>query len=258
MSGWNWRRFAMRASQGVIAVECAWVIWTLLGFDPRFPVGSDYRAVVEAASRWLAGGSFYAPQQLAGPYPPILPAPYLPNIMYPPVTLWLFVPFTILPAVLWWALPVAGVAWSFYRLRPAWWAWPIIAALWLYPRAPEAVQNGNPVMWALLAVSLGCVYTGPAALALFKPTLGLFALFGVRRRRWWLALGMLGLLCLPFGAMWLDYARVVANLRSPLWFLWHDWPLMTVPLVAWLARSSPSFAAPYRQQVSAAPSAPSG
>lgn len=230
-------RIIARVSQGVIAVECVWVLWTLLGGDARFPVGVDFRAVTAAATRWMAGGGFYAPQQLAGPYPPILPAPWPSNIMYPPVALWLFVPFTVLPGFLWWAIPAGTVGGTLYHLRPVWWAWPVIAVLWAFPRAPEAVQNGNPVIWALAAVSLGCLYSGPAVFALFKPTLLPFALRGVRSRSWRLALGVLALLCLPFGLMWLDYIRVVENLRSPLWFLWHDWPLMAVPLVAWLGRT---------------------
>ena len=35
------------------------------------------------------------------------------------VALWLFVPFTVLPAVLWWAIPIAVTAWAIWRLRPA-------------------------------------------------------------------------------------------------------------------------------------------
>ncbi len=150
--------------------------------------------------------------------------------------LWLLVPFTVLPTVLWWAIPVAATAWAFYRLRPAWWAWPLIALLWAYPRAPEAVQNGNPVIWGFAAVMLGAAYRWPAALVLFKPTLVPFALLGVRDRRWWLMLALGVAAAVPFGALWVDYVRVVLNARAPFGYLWHDWPLLTIALVAWAGR----------------------
>ena len=57
------------------------------------PIGVDYLLYRDAAARWLAGGPFFEPYQLAGPYP--ISAG---DILYPPVALWLFVPFTVLPA----------------------------------------------------------------------------------------------------------------------------------------------------------------
>jgi hypothetical protein len=84
-------------------------------------------------------------------------------------------------------VPLRLVACALWRLRPAPWTWPLIAALALWPPVPEAVQNGNPAIWAFafgcLAVSTG--WTGP--LILFKPTLAPFALIGGRRGRWWRA-----------------------------------------------------------------------
>ena len=227
---------ASQAAAGVLVVECLWVGWTLLGNDPRFPVGVDYRIARDAAARWLAGGTFYLPSQLAGPYEVFAPPGAPANVMYPPVALWLFVPFVYLPAWLWWAIPISAVAMAFRRLRPARWTWPIVALLWLYPRAPEAIMNGNPVIWALGAVSLGVAYGAPAALALLKPTLAPFALWGASHRMWWFILGAGMLAAVPFGTMWFDYARVVTNARAPTAYLVHDYPLMTAPLLAWLGR----------------------
>jgi hypothetical protein len=230
-SGAAWQRVVARVAQGVIALMCAWILWTLLGGDARLVPGSDYHAVIGAASRWLSGGPFYEPYQFA-PYGVsgygIAHAP----VMYPPIMLLLFVPFTVLPVVLWWAIPAAMAAWALYRLRPAWWAWPIMAACLLFPRTVETLQNGNPAMWLFAAGMAGALYRWPWALVACKPTLVPFALLGARDRRWWLAAGVLMALALPFGAMWFDYLRVSANLQAPSWFLWHDWPLLAIPLVA--------------------------
>ena len=51
------------------------------------PFGKDVALYRDAASRWLAGGPFYEPRQLAGPYEVAHG-----DILYPPVGLWLFVP----------------------------------------------------------------------------------------------------------------------------------------------------------------------
>jgi len=233
-------RVASRVALGVVAVEAAWVIWTMVGGDARYPIACDYVALREATARWLAGGGFYLPLQLAGPYA-TLAAPGDPSIiMYPPLALWLVVPFVFLPAALWWILPCGLAAFGLWRLRPAPWTWPLMASLALWPRVPEAVQNGNPAMWAFafgcLAVSTS--WTGP--LLLFKPTLAPFALFGAWHRRWWVALAIVALAALPFVAMWFDYVVVVRNAQPTGSFLLHDYPLLLIPVVGWLGRLRPS------------------
>ncbi len=254
------RRIVTRVSQGVIVVECAWVFFVLLGGDPRYPAGVDYRVVVDGASRWLHGAAPYLPYQLRGPYSltghPVTAGPML----YPPVAMWLFAPFAYLPAVLWWALPAGAVAWSFWRLRPSWWAWPLIAVLWIYPRAPEAVQNGNPVIWAFAAAMLGAASRWPAALVLMKPTLAPFALFGVRDRRWWVVLGLGIAAALPFGSLWMDYVRAVSNVQAGTSYLLHDWPLLTISVVAWAGRRDATIPLPvrFRRRAEMAPATPTG
>ncbi len=56
-------------------------------------MGTDYRTYMDATRVWLPGGSFYPAYELAGPYQIELGA-----VLYPPVALLLFVPFTVLPA----------------------------------------------------------------------------------------------------------------------------------------------------------------
>ncbi len=63
----------------------------------------DYRLYMDATERWLRGGPFYEPYQLAGPY--TISAG---DILYPPVALWLFVPLSFLPACMWWLVPLGA------------------------------------------------------------------------------------------------------------------------------------------------------
>lgn len=220
----DWRRVVPRVSQGVIAVEAAWVLFALAGGDPRVTHGQDYGIYRDAALRWLSGGGFY-------PGTPATP------ILYPPVDLWLLVPFTRLPAFLWWAVPCAISAWAIWRLRPAWWAWPIMALLAVWPDTPTVYLGGNPAMWAVAAMSLGGLYRWPSALVLLKPSLFPFALCGIRSRAWWFALGVLVLLSLPFGfGMWSDWLSAVGNAHGGLLYSLGQVPLLALPLVAWVAR----------------------
>src|SRR5690348_5487772 len=73
----------------------------------HFALGGDMNLYLDAARHWLGGGSFYLDRQLAGPYE-ITGG----DVLYPPVALALFVPFTVLPAVLWFAIPLAIVGWT--------------------------------------------------------------------------------------------------------------------------------------------------
>src|SRR5256885_7115315 len=59
----------------------------------------DYQLYMDVTRRWLAGGDFYQSWQLAGPYH--VADPYG-SVLYPPVAIWLFGAFTVLPGVLWW------------------------------------------------------------------------------------------------------------------------------------------------------------
>jgi hypothetical protein len=103
----------------VLLLLPAWLT-VLSGVD----FGCDFTLYADAARRWVAGGPFYDPYQLAGPYDTAHGA-----VLYPPVALWLSVPFTILPSALWWLIPMMTVGWSLAQLRPRPWSWPLLTML---------------------------------------------------------------------------------------------------------------------------------
>jgi hypothetical protein len=197
---------------------------------PGVTLGMDYGIYMDRTRDWLAGNGFYTAQQLAGPYqldqgtPPAL---------YPPVLLYLTVPFTFLPAVLWWALPIGIIGIALWRLRPPVETWPILALLLLYPRTWVMLVYGNPSMWAFAALVAGLVWTWPAPLVAIKVTLGPFALVRIRRRSWWITAGVALALSLPFALMWPEYVTAISNARNGygLEYLVGEWPIAIVLVV---------------------------
>jgi hypothetical protein len=199
------------------------------------PIAVDFNLYVSLAQGFVRGESFYPSWQLSGPYPIRMGAS-----LYPPTLLYLMVPFIILPAVLWWAIPLSLIAYVVWHHRPAPWAWPLLALMVAWPRTQEIVVFGNPSMWAAAAVAAGTVWAWPAVLAAVKPTLAPFALIGLRRRSGWIALGVLVVVSLPFGAMWLDYAKVLTDLRGVGW-IYSAWdaPILLIGVVAWAGSTQP-------------------
>jgi hypothetical protein len=229
-------RVVTRVAVGVLIFElvrlaAAFVVWPT-------SVGVDYELHRTAAASWLSGSGFYLPHQLAGPYSIHFGMAY--ELLYPPVILWLLVPFLYLPAVLWWAIPIGLIAASMIRLRPASWTWPVFALLMLFPYSWQEFLWGNPSMWVLAFASLGAAFGWPGVLVLLKPTLAPFALLGINRRSWWVALGVFGVMCLPFGSMWLDWlqAAVVNPTNGGLTYSLPYVPAMCIPLLAWLGSTT--------------------
>ena len=220
----------------------AWVVGRWHG------AGVDYGIYMGAARRVLDGGSWYLARQLAGSYQ-IMDG----DVLYPPTILVLLVPFTVLPAVLWWVVPLSIWVTVALQLRPARWTWPIIAACLWWPRTDSQVLFGNPVMWAAAAMWLGALRDWPSVLVFLKPTVAPFALFGIRSRSWWVALGCLAIVSAPFA--W-QYLQVLLDARSNSGWLYslEEWPMLAIPIVAWLG--SPRRAArgrvPMAQTIAAA------
>jgi hypothetical protein len=188
----------------------------------------DYDLYMNATRRWLEGGSFYQPYQLSGPYP-ITPG----DILYPPIALVLFTPFVFVPAALWWIVPLGVVGWSIWKLRPGPTLWPFMAICVAWPPTLVKVVTGNPVIWVVAAVALGALFRWPYVGVLLKPSLFPFALLGVRSRRWWLALGVFVLACVPFGAMWAAWVTTILNSEGGgLAYSAQEIPMLLLPLIA--------------------------
>jgi hypothetical protein len=239
-------RFALVALTGLLLLAAVWEAWLVL--PPALSghaVGIDFNLYMERARAWLAGDGFYPTHQLTG-------SPYeiaAGDALYPPSILYLLIPATVLPGFLWWLIPASIVAFALRRHRPRLWGWTYIALAFCWPRTWQAIIFGNPVIWVVAAVAAGTVWGWPYVGAFLKPTFGIFGLIGVRRRAWWVALGVAIILALPLLTMWPDYFVALVNARvggsmAPD-YLWGELPLVALPVVAWLASASaPSRACP--------------
>jgi hypothetical protein len=225
---------------GAIAASVGFAIVDLLDIASnagilRSQFGVDYQLYMDTAGRWLHGGSYFQPYQVAGPYQ--ISAG---DILYPPVALLLFLPFTVLPAFLWWVIPGGAIAWALRRLRPERVVWPLLAACALWPTSPLKVLTGNPVIWAVAALALGVVYGWPSLFVLIKPSLFPFALVGARRRAWWVALGLFIAVSVPFGSLWIDWIHSVLNSQGGgLAYSSLEIPMLAFPVIAWAGRGKP-------------------
>lgn len=205
----------------------------------------DFGIYMDAFDRVAAGESWYQDRQLHGPYEIALG-----DVLYPPMLLYLLAPFRFLGPWPWWIVPALIVAAVVWRHRPGPWAWLAVAVCLAWPVTPAKFVFGNPVIWGAAAVALGTIYRWPAAFALIKPTVAVFALIGIRDRRWWFAVAAMGIASLPFLADTLLYPQVLLDAKTnpvdgrggPLYSL-QEFPLMAIPVIARLGRrrgSSPS------------------
>jgi hypothetical protein len=196
-------------------------------------IGVDFHQYQDHARRWLAGGGFYLPEQLAGPYRvyDLLPP------LYPPPFVLLVVPFLWLPEILWWAIPLAGISVMVTWWRPSPWTWAAMALMCAWPRTYEIVLFGNPSLWIALFAALGTRWAPAYVAVLLKPSLFPVALLGVRHRSWWIALAVAGLIALPFGLMWTDYAKALLNSDQGFAYSLRDVPIVLIPVIAWAGRT---------------------
>jgi hypothetical protein len=201
-------------------------------------LGLDHRNLMEATDRWLSGGPFYAPYQLDGPY--VIGDHDLSPVLYPPPWLLLFVPFALLPGMLWWIVPIAITLTVVVYHRPRAIVWPMLALLIAFPQTLWNAAAGNTSMWVTAAIAVGTV-TGPwALLAALKPSLLVpFALIGIWRRSWWVGLAILAAVSLLFVPLWLDYLVVMRNTlaRTSAAYGLNQLPMAMIPVIAWLGTS---------------------
>jgi hypothetical protein len=218
----------------LVIAEAVYIGSVLIGRPGWWRFGQDFGFYRDVGARWLADGSYYLPRQLGGPYVAVLMA----DVLYPPSALLLFVPFAVLPAVLWWAVPIGLTLYVLRWLRPASWALCVMLALLLWPRAIGAYLFGNTDIWAVAAICAGLRWGWPAVLLTIKPTFAPLALLGVRRRSWWIVAGLLGVASLLMLPLWLDYLRVMANVSIGWTYSLGSIPLVSVPIVAWMGSSN--------------------
>jgi hypothetical protein len=116
-------------------------------------LGGDLTIYRDATDRLLAGGSWYLPDQLDGPYD-LADQP----VLYPPILAWLIAPWLVLPGWLFVALPLAVLAWFVWSCRPAPWTWPILVGALLFPMTPLLAAYANPGLWVAALFALGLRY----------------------------------------------------------------------------------------------------
>lgn len=230
------RGVALALSAAVFLLPLAFVL--VVPHPLEQPFGVDYRLYHDVTTRWLGGGPFYEPYQLAGPYE--ISAG---DVLYPPTALWLFVPFAVLPgfvaAILWWGIPLVVTALAVVVLRPRPAVWPLIALCIAWPTTLLKTWTGNPVIWAMAAMALGALYAWPSVFALLKPSLAPFALFRANHRSWWIALVVVVAMSLPFGSMWGGWLASVVNSRGGgLLYSSLEAPMLLLPVIAWLGRTA--------------------
>jgi hypothetical protein len=135
-------------------------------------------------------------------------------------------------------VPTGILAGSIYRWRPRWWAWAGLGLVALWPRTVGAVLFGNTDMWMAALVAGGLLWGWPAVLVSIKSTLMPLAFLGLHRRSWRLAAGGLVALLLVTLPFWLQYVRVLRDVRGlGLDYSLGSAPFVFAPLVAWLGRS---------------------
>ena len=181
----DWRRIAMVAT--VVPLLAVAASWIALSGQVVGEWGNDLDFYVGAAQRWQETGALYRVEQLAGPYEAMTGV----SMLYPPIVLYLFAPFLVLPGFLYWAIPLGLIAWHIALARPAWWAWPVMALLLFAPRSQAIIIWGNTGMWVAAIVAVGLRHPWASPFVLLKPTFAPFALIGIRQRSWWVGLAAL-------------------------------------------------------------------
>ena len=232
----DWRPFARVLAvtlTGLLLIFAAVLFVAIYhGAEIRSEVGWDAALYAQIGSHFLSTGQLYFPQQFE-PYH----AEHIVNL-YPPTALYLFVPASFAPRILWWLVPLAIIAVSLSRLRPAWWSWPLMAAACIWPlHAPDVLVGlvyGNSFMWTMAAMFAAATFrSGLAWAVLLKPTHMFMALpWAVRSWRGLAVMVVMSAVMLP---LWFDWLTVMGNLTGAGGWVALS-PALAIPAIAWVAR----------------------
>lgn len=236
--GWG-RTAALVLLGAAVVAQAAATVGDWSGYVPRYDPavwGQDFAAYRDAAARWLAGGPFYDPAAIAGPWQ----FRTFHEVVYPPTSLALLAPFTVLPAALWWAVPALALAWCLRACRPSPIAWALIAVALLSRTSVYAWAVGNPVIWEAGALAVAVRRPWGWALAVVKPSWAPLALLGAHDHRWWAVAALWGAAALLTLPLWPEWVAVMRNAPGFGYSLVSDLPVVAVPLLARLgARPTP-------------------
>lgn len=231
-------RWTKPVAVGLTVALLAWAaivfVFVFEGVASRDEVGYDPRLFAQFGARFVATGEAYYPVQFGEPYR----AEGTVNV-YPPLAMYLFVPFAYLPLVLWWAIPLGVFGWHLWSCRPRLWTWPVMALiLGLVPTA-SALVYGSSTMWSVALICIGLRHPAAMALLAFKPIDAAVAILVARRRAFWIGLALVAVAALPFGGLWIEWWSAITNIEggTPLRNV-TGVPMLLVPLVVWVGRST--------------------
>lgn len=232
IAGVRWQRVAVLTVTGVLALFGLAVLWTtFVGQAQKGYIGWDVGLYTRIAQRWLDTGQLYYPVQLAGPY-----APAGDVNLYPPIALYLFLPFLWLPRILWWAIPLALLSWTVLRFRPAPWSWPILVVLMGTVPFTAMLSTGNSNMWVIGFTCLALRWPAAAALLMFKPSILPLALPFLGHRSTWLVFALGLLAWAPLGAFLGTWWTASRNMTGVAFlYSWSSYPMLCIPFVIRLA-----------------------
>jgi hypothetical protein len=171
----DWRRVSVVLTVGILVATVVSIVSVLPEILNQW--GEDYGWFIDKTQRFLETGEWYNLHQYA-PYEAASGV----DVLYPPIALYLFVPFAYVPAFLWWAIPLGILGWHVWTAKPQWWAWPVLALLVFLPRNQSIVIWGSTGMWVAAFAALGLRFAWASPFVLFKPTFAPFALVGLLRR----------------------------------------------------------------------------
>jgi hypothetical protein len=209
-------------------------------FASRNGLGQDWAFYVSLGRRWLDSGVLYGDRQLTGTYHVLVNV----DNLYPPPSILVFAAFAVVPtplsALVWWGMPLGLLVKALVKFRSSPWTWPLMAACVFWPRSLGSLVAGNSDLLSAGFVAGGLIWGWPGVLGVFKPSFGPFALTGIRRRSWWVGLGLVALVSLPFllGGAWSQYLIAVSHWDLPWDRSILNVPLLLIPVLAWLGRRS--------------------